>query len=247
LFSTDPFFSIVYVEKYMNISKKLEFTKEEGRHLKKELTVYALSTCGFCKAALRFLRKHNLAFRYLYVDHLDEYHKTVLKQELKETYGERPMYPFLVIGEDDYLIGFDEEEWYERIGVGDAKAGTKEGAGVPAAKSPDEARRFAAMVANHQGWRLHRDKEFLENLIEGLQINKERYGYYLCPCRLGDGEKELDKDIICPCEYAKPDIEEYGHCYCSLYQSPEFYFSGEKPKSIPERRPEKRGGDNFVV
>ena len=111
----------------MNISKKLTFKTEEGKQPKKNLTVYALSTCGFCKAALRFLRKHNLSFRYLYVDHLDEYHKTVLKQELKETYGERPMYPFLIIGDDDYLIGFDEDEWYEKIGVGEVEAGTEEG------------------------------------------------------------------------------------------------------------------------
>ena len=96
------------------------------------------------------------------------------------------------------------------------------------------------MVSNHQGWRLHRNNEFLQNLIEGLQINKERYGYFLCPCRLGEGEKELDKDIICPCEYAKDDIADYGHCYCSLYQSPEFYFSGKTSKSIPERRPEQK-------
>lgn len=224
----------------MHISEKLEFTVEEGKTPKKELTVYALSTCGFCKAALRFLRKHKVAFRYLYVDHLDDYHKTALKQELRETYGERPMYPFLIIGGDDYVIGFDEEEWYGRIGIDAMEEDTKaETAEHRETEKYEEARRFVKMVSSHQGWRLHRDRDFLENLIQGLYINKERYGYYLCPCRLGEGEKEQDKDIICPCDYAKPDISEYGHCYCSLYQSPVFYASGKKPSSIPERRPDK--------
>lgn len=223
----------------MSISEKLEFEKEEGKQPKKQLTVYALSTCGFCKAALRFLRKHKIAFRYLYIDYLQDFQKKTLKQELKDTYGERPMFPFLVIGEDDYIIGFDEEEWADKIGIGKKAEDADEEDGSPGREdSYEKARKFVTMVAEKQGWRLHRDQEFLQNLIEGLQKNMERYGYYLCPCRLGDGDKKLDKDIICPCDYAKPDIAEYGHCFCSLYQSPEFYFSGKKPSSIPERRPE---------
>ncbi len=224
----------------MNTSEKLEYTYEEGKKPKEDLTVYALSTCGFCKAGLRFLRKQKVAFRFVYIDHLDDDDKAAIKQELKERFGERPMYPFLVIGTNDYLIGFDEEEWYERIGIGEMeKTQENEGEKGEKDKTNSEARKFVTMVANHQGWRLHREGEFLENLIEGLSINNRRYGYYLCPCRLGEGEKELDKDIICPCEYSKPDIAQYGHCYCSLYQSPEFYFSGKVPSSIPERRPEK--------
>ena len=101
-----------------------------------------------------------------------------------------------------------------------------------------ETQKFVSMVAKHQGWRLNRDSEFLGDLIDGLGANKERYGYYLCPCRLGDGSREADRDIICPCDYAKPDIAEYGHCFCSLYQTEDFYASGKQPSSIPERRPE---------
>ena len=60
------------------------------------------------------------------------------------------------------------------------------------------------------------------DLVEGLAINKERFGYRSCPCRLATGGKEKDRDIICPCQYAEPDIKEYGHCYCALYLSKEF-------------------------
>jgi len=139
---------------------------------------------------------------------------------------------------DDYIIGFDEDEWYEKLGVGQGGEPNEDAATTAGGEEVEDAEKFVKMVAEKQGWRLLRDGEFLDNLIKGLHTNKERYGYYLCPCRLGDGEKVKDKDIICPCEYSRPDIEEYGHCYCSLYQSPEFYFSGKEPKSIPERRPE---------
>ncbi len=103
-------------------------------------------------------------------------------------------------------------------------------------KSKDDTRTFVTMVARKQGWKLHPDKEFLETLIEGLTVNYNRYGYFSCPCRDADGKRDLDRDIICPCDYCRPDQEEYGHCYCGLYVTPEFYESGKMPQSIPERR-----------
>lgn len=95
---------------------------------------------------------------------------------------------------------------------------------------------FAQMVASKHGWVLHPDREFLDILIDGLTINYNRYGYYSCPCRDADGVRDQDKDIICPCDYCPPDIKEYGHCYCGLYNDPEFIKNGGMPKSIPERR-----------
>jgi ferredoxin-thioredoxin reductase catalytic subunit len=104
-------------------------------------------------------------------------------------------------------------------------------------KTKKDTRKFVEMVVDKQGWKLVRDDEFLGFLIEGLKKNYNRYGYFLCPCRDSDGKFELDKDIVCPCDYAKPDIEEYGHCYCGLYLSPEFWESEKEPTGIPERRP----------
>ena len=40
-----------------------------------------------------------------------------------------------------------------------------------------------------------------------------------CPCRLAAGDREWDRDIICPCVYREPDVAEYGSCYCNLYVS----------------------------
>jgi ferredoxin-thioredoxin reductase catalytic chain len=105
-------------------------------------------------------------------------------------------------------------------------------------KTIEDTKLFTEMVATHQGWELTRDKKLLQILREGLTTNWNRYGYFSCPCRLADGIREEDKDIICPCEYAKPDIEEYGHCYCGLYLSKAFFASGKQTTSIPERRPE---------
>jgi len=106
-------------------------------------------------------------------------------------------------------------------------------------KTIEDTRRFVEMVARHQGWKLNRDGGFLEILIEGLTVNFNRYGYYLCPCRDTAGDRERDKDVICPCIYCRPDQIEYGHCFCALYLTPEFFASGKETQAIPERRPEE--------
>ncbi|MHA1682401.1 MAG: ferredoxin-thioredoxin reductase catalytic domain-containing protein [Promethearchaeota archaeon] len=107
-------------------------------------------------------------------------------------------------------------------------------------KSIEDVALFASKVAEHQGWKVCKDEELFNMLVDGLRTNYNRYGYFSCPCRLASGDKANDKDITCPCEYAKPDIAEYGHCYCGLYLSPEFFETGKNPKPIAERRPEEK-------
>ncbi len=67
--------------------------------------------------------------------------------------------------------------------------------------------------AEEAGYHINPDREFALMLAEGLQRNLERYGYMLCPCRMGEGEREKDLDIICPCDYRDADLDEYGQCY----------------------------------
>ncbi|MBN1836089.1 MAG: ferredoxin:thioredoxin reductase [Spirochaetales bacterium] len=104
-------------------------------------------------------------------------------------------------------------------------------------KTIEQTWRFVTMVASHQGWVLNSDQDFLESLVEGLTVNHNRYGYYLCPCRDTLGSRESDADVICPCQYAGPDISEYGQCYCALYLSEALRNQGQEPRQIPERRP----------
>jgi ferredoxin-thioredoxin reductase catalytic subunit len=67
--------------------------------------------------------------------------------------------------------------------------------------------------AEAAGYHLNPDRDFTLMLVEGLLRNKERYGYMLCPCRVGEGDREKDRDIICPCDYRDADLDEYGQCY----------------------------------
>lgn len=87
------------------------------------------------------------------------------------------------------------------------------------------------------GYHLNPDVEFTRDLVRSLIINERRYGYWACPCRLAAGVKNDDLDIICPCDYRDPDLDEYGACYCGLYVTKEVIEGKKKIHSIPERRP----------
>ena len=87
------------------------------------------------------------------------------------------------------------------------------------------------------GYHLNPDVMFTKELMKGLLANEKRYGYRACPCRLSSGEKEEDIDIICPCDYRDPDINEYGTCYCGLYVSDAVIEDKKQVGPIPERRP----------
>lgn len=91
--------------------------------------------------------------------------------------------------------------------------------------------------ARQAGYFLNPDAEMVYDLVEGLLINDNRYGYMACPCRDATGLRSDDLDIICPCDYRDEDLDEFGTCYCALYVS-EAVAKGEKSAgSIPDRRP----------
>ena len=104
-------------------------------------------------------------------------------------------------------------------------------------RSQEDTLRFIDKAAAHNGWVPNPDRDFVGVLAEGLTTNANRYGYYLCPCRDGDGDRREDKDIVCPCVYAAADVAEYGHCFCGLFLSPEKARENAQVSQIPERRP----------
>jgi ferredoxin-thioredoxin reductase catalytic subunit len=95
-------------------------------------------------------------------------------------------------------------------------------------------------IQEAKGYYFSNDKERVFELVEALLVNKQRYGYMVCPCRLASGNREADKDIVCPCDYRAPDVAEFGSCYCNLYVS-KAWNDGTIPHAyVPERRPPEK-------
>jgi len=108
------------------------------------------------------------------------------------------------------------------------------------AVSPEEVERIFQRLraeAEAGGYHLNPDTPFTKELVKGLLVNERRYGYWACPCRLAAGDKREDLDIICPCDYRDPDLNDYGACYCALYVTGAVSKGEQKLQSVPERRP----------
>ena len=91
-----------------------------------------------------------------------------------------------------------------------------------------------------KGIYFNKDKDLVFELLESLLMNKNRYGYMACPCRLACNDREKDKDIICPCVYREPDLKEYGACFCGLYVSKAMHNNEIEAEYVPERRPPEK-------
>lgn len=111
----------------------------------------------------------------------------------------------------------------------------------------DMVRKRAEADAKTYGYHLVPDPDLLQAFLEGLKTNEERYGYPSCPCRLASGKFELDRDIICPCDYRDPDVAEYGACYCRLYVNTDVYEGEKELPTVPERRPLEKQSRVYTV
>ena len=110
----------------------------------------------------------------------------------------------------------------------------------------EQVRKRAEADATTYGYYLTPQSDLLQMFIEGLKTNEDRYGYPSCPCRLATGNLEIDRDIICPCDYRDPDVAKYGACYCRLYVN-KAVFENQNLPEVPERRPLEKQGRAYGI
>jgi ferredoxin-thioredoxin reductase catalytic chain len=104
----------------------------------------------------------------------------------------------------------------------------------------DELYEMLRKVQEPKGFFFNKDKDWTLSILKDLLVNKERYGYMSCPCRLAAGVREMDRDIVCPCAYRADDVKEYGSCYCNLYVSADWNADKINKRYVPERRPPEK-------
>jgi ferredoxin-thioredoxin reductase catalytic subunit len=76
---------------------------------------------------------------------------------------------------------------------------------------------WAKEYAEKEGLKINSDQGIMVQAIKGLAMNKKEYGIQYCGCREVTGNKEKDKDIICPCVHRNLDIKIRGSCKCGLF------------------------------
>ncbi len=90
----------------------MNFVKVDGRDAGK-ITLYALSTCIWCKKTKELLTSLGVAFEYVYVDLLKGEEQNEAIKEVKR-YNPSSSFPTVVIG-DKAIVGFREKEIREAL------------------------------------------------------------------------------------------------------------------------------------
>ncbi|THB62534.1 MAG: glutaredoxin family protein [Spirochaetaceae bacterium] len=101
------------------MNSKLNFTHIEGEITKPELVMYSLSTCAFCRRAKQFLQDNGFAFSFIHVDELDQETKAQVKADIKARFKSLPVFPVLVINDEEVVFGFAEAKWRKTLLQGD--------------------------------------------------------------------------------------------------------------------------------
>ena len=75
---------------------------------KGKVTLYALSTCGWCKKTKELLIELEVEFSYIYVDLLEGEERSKVIEQVKK-FNKQLSFPTLVIDDDKTIVGFNEE------------------------------------------------------------------------------------------------------------------------------------------
>jgi ferredoxin-thioredoxin reductase catalytic subunit len=67
-------------------------------------------------------------------------------------------------------------------------------------------------------FKLNSNKEHVKALIKGVLENEKTFNLKLCPCRIRNGTKERDLELLCPCNFfTQSTWKEKGECWCGLF------------------------------
>ena len=67
-------------------------------------------------------------------------------------------------------------------------------------------------------FKLSPDLQIIDNVAIGICLNEKDYGLKLCPCRLRDGSRNRDKELICPCNFKSQNMwKKESRCWCGLF------------------------------
>ena len=77
--------------------------------------------------------------------------------------------------------------------------------------------RWMEKYCEQKGYAINPSWMMATNLKSNLCEMEATFGKRYCPCFEPSGDKELDKKMMCPCEFVEEEIKEYGTCHCALF------------------------------
>jgi ferredoxin-thioredoxin reductase catalytic subunit len=82
----------------------------------------------------------------------------------------------------------------------------------------EELKKVWNKFAEKNDFMLNPGKNFVDKIADGVLSNEKNFGLKLCPCRIGDGTKERNIELLCPCNFKTHETwEREGMCWCGLF------------------------------
>jgi glutaredoxin-like protein NrdH len=94
----------------------MQFSKVSGKKNDHKVTLYALSTCVWCKMTKQFLNDNGIEYEYVDVDLLDAEEKNKVHQDIISRGGSLS-YPATIVDDKIVITGFRKDKLKEALGI----------------------------------------------------------------------------------------------------------------------------------
>ncbi len=94
----------------------MQFSKVSGKKNDHKVTLYALSTCVWCKLTKQFLSDNGVAYEYVDVDLLDDNDRSKVHETIMNKGGSLS-YPTTIVDDKTVITGFRKDQLKEALGV----------------------------------------------------------------------------------------------------------------------------------
>jgi glutaredoxin-like protein NrdH len=94
----------------------MQFSKVPGKIKDHKVTLFALSTCVWCKLTKQFLNENGVEYEFVDVDLLNDKDKSQV-HEIIQSKGGALSYPTTIVDDKLVIMGFRKEQLKEVLGV----------------------------------------------------------------------------------------------------------------------------------
>jgi len=85
----------------------------DGEKDQREIIIFTLSTCMWCKKCKRWLNERNIKYRYIDMDQIQYSQKSEILGYLQRNYQQRISYPYMVCDKRDIVVGYNPDKYEE--------------------------------------------------------------------------------------------------------------------------------------
>jgi len=98
------------------VVRLMQFSKISGKKNNHKVTVFALSTCVWCKMTKQYLNDNGVEYEYVDVDLLDDKEKSQVHATITSK-GGALSYPTTIVDDKTVITGFRKDQLKEALGL----------------------------------------------------------------------------------------------------------------------------------